>query len=108
MRPRSFVVVLGLASFIALQNTAQSQTADSARRVRTFIDCKVQGCDLDYFRREIQFVDHMRDPADASVHLLITAAATGSGGTAYTLNFIGRGEFANLSDTLRFSVSQTA
>lgn len=86
----------------------RSQTPDSSRRVRAFIDCKVSGCDDEFFRREIVFVDHMRDPQDASVHVLVTADRTGGGGTAYTLNFIGKREFANLGDTLRGVVAQDA
>jgi len=87
---------------------ARSQSADSARQLRVFLDCDVSGCDADYFRREIQFVDHMRDRADASVHVLVTASSTGGEGTAYVLNFIGLRELAGLSDTLRFNVSNSA
>ena len=85
-----------------------SQVADSSERVRAFIDCNVSGCDDKFFRREIVFVDHMREPQDASVHVLITAQPTGGSGTAYTLNFLGKREFANLGDTLRVIVPESA
>jgi len=102
------VKVFLIAIAVGAPQRAHTQQADSTHRVRAFLDCNVSSCDQDYFRREIQMVDHMRDRQDASVHVLVTAQQTGSGGTAYTLNFIGLREFANLSDTLRFTVPQTA
>lgn len=106
MHSRATFVV---AVFILLLPVAvRSQGTDSTHHVRAFIDCNVYGCDGDYFRREILFVDHMREPQDASVHVLVTAEPTGSGGTAYALNFIGRRELAGLSDTLHTVVPQTA
>jgi hypothetical protein len=107
MKLRSIALTLALFLVIAPTREARGQQTDSAR-VRVFLDCNVFGCDDDYFRREIQFIDHMRDRADASVHVLITSEPTGSGGSAFTLNFIGLREFANLSDTLRFTVPQGA
>jgi hypothetical protein len=106
MRSRAFlpVAIIVLLGPVALR----SQEADSSHHVRAFIDCQVYGCDADYFRQEILFVDHMREPQDASVHVLVTAAPTGSGGTEYTLDFIGRRELAGLNDTLRTVVPQTA
>jgi hypothetical protein len=106
MRSRATFVV---AVFVLLLPAAlRSQETDSTRHVRAFIDCNVDGCDDDYFRREILFVDHMREPQDASVHVLVTAEPTGSGGTAYTLDFIGRRELAGLGDTLHTVVPQAA
>ena len=99
---------IALAFLVAAPTMAGSQEVNSAKRARVFIDCAPGACDFDYFRREIQFVDHVRDREDASVHVLITTQQTGSGGSSYVLNFIGRREFANLSDTLRLAVEQSA
>ncbi|MEO5904834.1 MAG: hypothetical protein ABIQ55_12545 [Gemmatimonadaceae bacterium] len=78
-------------------------------RLRLFVDCQMKaGCDLDYFRTEIQFVDHMRDRADAALHLLVTSVATGGGGQKYTLTFIGRGELSGMSDTVQFDSPQAS
>ena len=77
-------------------------------KLRVFADCQTDGCDLDYFRTEIPFVDYMRDRADASVHILVTRQATGGGGATYTVNFIGLRELAGLADTLRYVAPQSA
>jgi hypothetical protein len=68
---------------------------------RVFIDC--QRCDLDYIRTEIPFVNYVRDPKEAEVHVLITTQTTGSGGTEYTLTFIGQGVCANVDNTLIYA-----
>ena len=75
---------------------------DIAGRVKLFIDCSgFWGCDSDYFRENLTFVDHVRDRAVADVHVLITGQSTGAGGQEATLAFIGRGPFDHVNDTLR-------
>lgn len=75
---------------------------DITGRVRVFIDCSgFWGCDSDYFRETLTYVDHVRDRAVADVHVLITGQRTGAGGEEATLGFIGRGPFERVNDTLR-------
>ena len=77
---------------------------DIAGRVKVFIDCSgFWGCDSDYFRENLTFVDHVRDRAVADVHVLITSQSTGAGGQEATLAFIGRGPFDRVNDTLRLA-----
>ena len=40
---------------------------------RVFIDCR--GCDRDYFREEITYVNYVRDRKDADIHVLDTGIA---------------------------------
>src|SRR6266540_3296119 len=106
-RAFSFLLVVILA--LAAPHSVASQVPSPATsRLRVYIDCNVSGCDFDYLRSEIEFVDYMRDRQDASLHVLVTAQPTGSAGTEYVLNFIGKRELASLSDTLLFQVAQTA
>jgi hypothetical protein len=74
----------------------------AAGPLRLFLDCPTYICDLDFMRTEVSFVDYMRDRHDAQVYVLVTTAETGSGGTEYTLTFIGQEQFTGLTDTLRF------
>ncbi len=70
--------------------------------VRVFIDCSACGSsDFDYYRAHITFVDLVRDPAAAQVHLIVTSQSTGGGGVERTLTFLGRGAFLGKDDTLR-------
>jgi hypothetical protein len=71
--------------------------------LKVFIDCR--GCDRDFFRQEITYVNYVRDRKDADVHVLITDQQTGSGGREYTFAFIGLSDFEGLDYTLVHSSS---
>jgi hypothetical protein len=65
--------------------------------LKVFIDCR--GCDRDFFRQEITYVNYVRDRTDADVHVLVTDQQTGSGGREYTFAFIGLKDFKGLDYT---------
>ena len=69
--------------------------ADSLQDVRpsVFLDCATRSCRPEYFRTEVGWVNWVRLPADADVHLIITSQATGAGGREYRLDFMGTGDF---------------
>src|SRR4051812_22051871 len=108
---RALRVMPWLVVFLLLTTrTADAQQATGPPRttpVRIFLDCGFF-CDEDFLKREITFVDYMRDRKDADVHVLITTQDTGGGGTEYTLKFIGLGPFAGIEQTLRYASPQTA
>jgi hypothetical protein len=68
------------------------------RTVLVFVDCR-SGCDGTYIRKELDFVDHVRDKEVADVHILITTENAGGGGRQYTISFIGLRRFAGVNDT---------
>jgi hypothetical protein len=80
----------GLLIFLVL--TAGSVEAqEEPESLRLFFDCQASGCfDPDYFRREIGFVEWVRDREASDLHVLITSQETGSGGRQYTVAFIPR------------------
>jgi hypothetical protein len=78
---------------------AASPQAPSVPQLKVFLDCG--NCFSDFLRSEIEFVDYVRDRTEAEVHVLITRAQTGSGGAEYTLAFIGRGRFEDVTQTLK-------
>lgn len=67
--------------------------------MKVFLDC--DSCYADFLRSEVEFVDYVRDRTQAEVHLLITRAETGAGGVEYTAAFIGAGQFAGVTETLK-------
>ena len=97
--------VLLLICFIAENTKAQESNTepDSLRKnaVRLFIDC--QRCDMDYIRREIPYVNYVRDVKEAQVYVLETRQSTGSGGSKYTFTFLGQEEFEGMNDTLVYA-----
>ena len=69
-----------------------------------FLDCDF--CDFDFLRREITYVNYVRDRQDAQVHVLVTREGTGGGGRAYTLDFVGLEEFSDVNDSLSYFTRQ--
>ncbi len=57
---------------------------------------------MSFIRREITFVDYVRDRKEADIHLLIGSQQTGSGGQAYVLDYIGLQRFEGLNYSLGF------
>ncbi len=96
--------ILPLAAFCSIiflftsPVAAHAQTSSPTRPLRVFLDC--HRCDFDYFRREVGFVDYVRDRTESDVHVLVTSQQTGSGGRDYTFEFIGLRRFAGREDTL--------
>jgi len=97
-------LLLGLPLRAAAQETAAPRAPVLDRPLRLFIDCRGPGCDTEFFRRELAWIDHVRDQKDADVHLLVTSQGTGGGGTEYLLRFIGHGQWEGQEDALRRSV----
>lgn len=105
----SGVLLLAAARSVAAQQTSDTAVAqDSA--IRVFFDCPgfAQGCDFDFLRTEITWVNWVRDREAADVHALISTQQTGGGGTEYTLSLIGLRRFAGKSDTLRYYTTGTS
>ncbi|MBE0592158.1 MAG: DUF481 domain-containing protein, partial [Gemmatimonadales bacterium] len=99
--------VLALAALVlpvrvAAQQPPPPPAPPDSGTIGVFLDCQTWvGCDLDHARREIPYVNWMRDRRDADVHVLVTAQETGGGGYETTLTFIGLRRFAEQADTLR-------
>ena len=103
----SFIALFACLSLLATTAYAQKAVPPSGP-LRVFLDCHEQGCDFDFFRTEIPYVDYVRDRTAASVHVLLSTQPTGGGGREYTFNFIGLRELAGVSDTLTYLSPQGA
>ena len=79
------------------------ESDDRPEALRVFLDCG-RGCDRDYLRREITFVNYVRDRRDAQVHVLVTNQNSG-GGQQYTFDFIGLEEFE--ANDVRYTYSES-
>ena len=81
----------------------QEEKSDSLRKnaVRLFIDCDF--CDMNYIRREIPYVNYVREVKEAQLYLRETQQNTGSGGREYSFFFTGQGEYKGLTDTLIYA-----
>jgi hypothetical protein len=88
-----------------LQSTSRA-TQSSAPRA--FLDCQVgRDCDFDHFRTEIDFVNWVRDRADADVHVIFTSTGLSDGGRQYSIDFLGLGNMTGRNDDLTYTSAGT-
>ena len=107
------VLVLALALAAAASAEPSDSTAarpDSSWRnqaPRLYIQDETYA-DVDYIRTEITFVNYVRDPKEADIHLIVSSSTTGCGGSEYTLDFKGLGAFKDMSFALRHNTKADA
>ncbi len=99
----SLVCLLILSSLSIIQAQGPVSDSDSLRKdaLRLFMDC--DDCDINYIRREIPYVNYVRDVKEAQVYVLITRQQAGNGGREFTFAFEGQFEFTGMNDTLKFT-----
>lgn len=91
--------VLALCMLAPVSADAQTPAPGAEGRLRVYLDCF--DCFQEYLRDEIDWVDFVRQPQDADVHLLSTSTDTGGGGEETILRFVGIGRFAGVDQNLR-------
>lgn len=97
------VVCLTPAPGLLAQEPPDASGDPSALRV--YLDCD-RRCDFDFLRQEVQFVEYVRDPQDADVHVIVTTRSAGSG-REFQLEFLGRDRFEGIGDVVTFVVPST-
>jgi len=100
MKRSIFIIAFVL---IAIQSFSQEpvSTADTLRKdaLNVFMES------TDFIRKEIPYVNYVRDIKDAGVYIISTSQNTGSGGKEYSYFFVGQHEFAGMADTLTFTAT---
>jgi hypothetical protein len=93
-----------LGGLLFIPGNVTAQNVDET--VKVFLDCN--RCDESYIRTELAFVDYVRDPQQADVHVFITSSFTVLSGRQYELSFIGLGSRAGSELNLTRVLSQDA
>ncbi len=87
-----------LISFIGFsQGNSMSEIQNG--KIKIYLDCN--DCNSTFFRKNLPFVDFVRDAKLADVHIFVTKQKTGSNSTEYGLNFIGTNEYSDLQYKLK-------
>jgi DNA-binding transcriptional LysR family regulator len=101
LRPLRSIVVLALCALPSWADVRAQEPADTTQdALFVFNDCNARNCDFDHFRREITWINWVRDREDSDVHMLVTAQQTGGGGWTYTVDYIGRRNFEGINKSL--------
>ena len=104
------ILLVAAPQAIRAQNTDSIQRvpADSNAALNLFLDCRAPGCDFNYLRTELTWINYVRDRTDAQVHVIATALGTGSGGLEVKLAFIGLKQFAGVNNEVTYSTQRGA
>lgn len=109
---REALLLLLLAAPTALHAQGIDSTsvtaADTAATLNLFLDCRAPGCDFNYLRTELTWVNYVRDRTAAQVHVIATALGTGSGGLEVKLAFIGLGPFTGIDNEVNYTTQRGA
>ncbi|HKL66383.1 MAG TPA: hypothetical protein VJ877_00715 [Bacteroidales bacterium] len=71
-----------------------------------YLDCP--RCDFNFIRTELDYVNYVRDPAQADIHVFITNENTSGGGRECLFSFIGRRKFAGTEYTMKHYIEPNA
>jgi hypothetical protein len=95
------IILLSLLTFLVLTGYAQvtATRSDTLRKDALNVFMPFD----DYIRKEIPYINYVRDIKDAGVYIISTTATTGSGGHEYTFFLVGQNENAGMADTLKFT-----
>jgi hypothetical protein len=94
---------LFLLIILGFPNIASTQKIGGGA-VSLHVNCD-RGCDMNYIRQEIQYVNHVRDLGLADVQAFITRIRAGNGGDVYELLFTGKKEFEGLNQSLVYETN---
>jgi len=98
---RTILIVLSLFCAVPLFSQESVSKTDTLRKdaLNVFMES------TDYIRKEIPYINYVRDIKDAGVYIISSNQRTGSGGKEYTYFIVGQNENAGMADTLKFVTS---
>lgn len=96
-----FILLLMVGFTTSLFSQELTESTDSLRKdaLKVYMDAN------DYIKREIPFINYVRDLKDAQIYIISTQERTGSGGTEYTYFIDGQNEFSGMRDTVSIASS---
>ena len=98
---RSFLFLLFLLLILPAFSQENSTKSDTLRKdaLNVFMDAS------DFIKKEIPFINYVRDIKVADVYIISTDENTGSGGFVTTFFIVGQGKYKGMADTLKCSFS---
>ena len=104
------ILLLAAPQAIRAQKTDSTRPvpADSNAALNLFLDCRAPGCDFNFLRTELTWVNYVRDRTAAQVHVIATALGTGSGGLEVKLAFIGEKQFIGVDNEVKYITQRGA
>lgn len=97
---KTTLTILSLVIGLYVYGQESDLAVDTLRKdaLNVFMDAS------DYTRKEIPYINYVRDIKDADVYIIETIQPTGSGGYEWTYYLVGQHDFAGKTDTLSFTI----
>ncbi|MEI6048627.1 MAG: hypothetical protein WCS03_06980 [Bacteroidota bacterium] len=101
MMKKILIFLFLILSFINAFSQGTTLKTDTLRKdaLNVFMEAS------DYIRKEIPYVNYVRDIKDAGVYIISTSQTTGSGGAEFTYFLVGQNENVGMRDTISFVTS---
>jgi len=103
--PTSLLSVFSL--FIFCNNSTVNAQEEGAhekllreKAIKVFLD--MRGNRAEYIKREVPYINYVRDRKQAQLYIMETRQSTGAGGSEYTITLIGQQGFQSVNDTLKY------
>jgi hypothetical protein len=98
---KTALIISILVTGLCMYGQESGTSADTLRKdaLNVFMEAS------DFVRREIPFINYVRDIKDADVYIISTYQPTGSGGVTYTYYLVGQHAFAGKRDTISFTTA---
>ena len=77
-----------------------------SRAPYVYLDCR--RCDFDLIRTDMTFVNYVRDPELADIHVFVTEEETAGGGIEFQFSFIGKNIFEGTAHTMNHIIGRDA
>lgn len=98
---KTFLLFLSVLFCLASYSQKNQTNSDTLRNDALKVCMRAD----DYIRREISFINYVKDIKEASVYIITTTQQTGSNGIEYTYFLTGQNEFSGMNDTVVCFVS---
>ena len=89
-----------------VDTTVWSSSGEELQAPLIYLDCR--RCDFDLIRTDMTFVNYVRDPELADIHVFVTDEETGGGSREYQFTFIGKRNFEGQEHTLKHIIDRDA
>src|SRR4030065_2929809 len=101
---RSILLFVFALFVIQLYSQENESNADTLRKdaLNVFMEA------TDYIKKEIPYINYVRDRKVADVYIISTTENTGSGGSVSTFFIVGQGKYRGMADTLKTHIRPEA
>lgn len=101
MKLKYVLLFFFLASSLVSSAQNEQEVSDTLRKdaLKVYMEAS------DFIKKEIPFINYVRDIKEAHVYIISTSQRTGSGGTEFTYFLVGQHEFRGMKDTVSYASS---